>query len=84
VLKFADLRPPDDPTTDPSGLVDLRQAIEQLPANDRLVLCLFFYLDLPLPEVAATLGISTAAAEARLYRITRRLRPGLEISEVYQ
>ncbi len=84
VLKFANLRPPDDQTTDPSGLVDLRQAIAQLPANERLILYLFFYLDLPLPEVAATLGISTAAAKARLYRITRRLRPGLEISEVYQ
>jgi RNA polymerase sigma-70 factor, ECF subfamily len=85
VLKFAELRPAaDDPATDASGGIDLRQAIARLPANDRLVLYLFFYLDLPLPEVAAALGISTAAAKARLYRITRRLRPGLEISEVYQ
>jgi RNA polymerase sigma-70 factor (ECF subfamily) len=84
VLKLADLRTPIDHTTDAAGIVDLREAVARLPANDRLVLYLFFYLDLPLPEVAATLGISTAAAKARLYRITRRLRPGLEISEVYQ
>ena len=84
VLRFADLRTSDDVDSDPSGQIDLRQALARLPADDRLVLYLFFYLDLPLTEVGEALGISAVAAKARLYRITRRLRPGLEISEVYQ
>lgn len=83
VLKFADVRPVDDPEPDASGFVDLRRALTDLPPNDRLILYLFFYLDLPISEVGEALRISPAAAKARIYRITRRLRPALEISEVY-
>lgn len=85
VVRVAELRPlAKRPAPDVSSGVDLRQAIDRLPANDRLLLYLFFYLDLPMSEVGEAVGISAAAAKARIYRVTRRLRPGLEVSEVYQ
>jgi RNA polymerase sigma-70 factor, ECF subfamily len=63
---------------------DLRRAVSQLDPRDRLVVVLFFYVDLPLEEVAAVLGISVGAARARLYRAVKRLRPDLEIQEALQ
>jgi len=62
--------------------VDLRQAIDRLPYGDRLLLHLYFVLDLPAVEVAQVLGISTGAVKSRLHRVTRRLRPDLETVEV--
>jgi len=60
---------------------DLRRALAQLSHEDRAVVVLFFYLDLPLEEVAAVVGSSPAAARARLYRSVRKMRPDLEIEE---
>ncbi|HEY6875765.1 MAG TPA: sigma-70 family RNA polymerase sigma factor [Candidatus Dormibacteraeota bacterium] len=60
---------------------DLRRALARLPHADRLVVVLFYYLDLPLDEVATTAGISVAAARSRLYRSVRRLRPELAVEE---
>src|SRR5439155_26713539 len=60
---------------------DLRRAIATLGHNDRLVVALYFYLDLPLNEVAAISGTSTGAARARLYRAIGKLRPGVAIEE---
>ena len=62
--------------------IDLRQAIDRLPSRDRLLLHLYFVLDLPAVEVAQVLGISTGAVKSRLHRVTRRLRPDLETVEV--
>jgi len=36
-----------------------------------------FYLDMPVEEVATSLGISAAAAKGRIYRACKRLRPSL-------
>lgn len=63
---------------------DVRRAVGRLRHEDRLVVVLFFYLDLPLEEVAAVTGSSVAAARARLYRSVGRLRPDLEIQEALQ
>lgn len=60
---------------------DLRKALLQLGHDDRLVLVLYFYLDMPLAEIAAVVGASADAARARLYRAIHRLRPGLAIEE---
>jgi RNA polymerase sigma-70 factor, ECF subfamily len=60
---------------------DLRRAILDLPPISRLVVVLFFFMDLPLEEVARIAGLSTSAARGRLYRSIRRLRPGLEPQE---
>ena len=62
--------------------VDLRRALMRLPADQRAALLLHFYLDLPLEEVAASLGISVAGAKSRINRAFKRLRPALTSGEV--
>jgi RNA polymerase sigma-70 factor (ECF subfamily) len=63
---------------------DVRRALARLPHRDRVMVALFFYLDLPLEEVAVTVGASVAATRARLYRSVRRMRADLEIQEALQ
>ena len=63
---------------------DLRRAVGRLRHDDRLVVVLFFYLDLPLEEVATVTGTTVGAARARLYRSIGRLRPDLAIQEALQ
>ena len=53
----------------------------RLPESDRMLLYLFYWLDLPLEEVAAVARISTAAARSRLYRAVGRLRLQLDPNE---
>jgi RNA polymerase sigma-70 factor, ECF subfamily len=60
---------------------DLRQALRQLRYDDQLVVSLYFYLDMPMAEIAAVAGISVEAARSRLYRAVRQLRPDLAIEE---
>jgi RNA polymerase sigma-70 factor (ECF subfamily) len=77
---FSTIRIPDifggQPEPDLDKL-DLERALERLPAVDRQALFLHFYLDLPVDEVATSLGISSSAARARIYRACHRLRPDL-------
>ncbi len=60
---------------------DLRTAIARLGHHDRLVVVLYFYLDMPLEDVASVSGSSVGAARARLYRAINKLRPGVAIEE---
>jgi RNA polymerase sigma-70 factor (ECF subfamily) len=60
---------------------DIRQALRRLSYEDRLVVSLYFYLDMPLSEVALVAGASLDATRRRLYRAVKRLRPDLEIEE---
>src|SRR5262249_21877943 len=62
---------------------DLKDAVLRLPADDRLPLVLFFYLDLPVDEVARTLGVSESAARSRIYRAARRLRDDLNEEDLF-
>jgi len=78
VLRLPDLRSESVSLPDMDRGWDLRRAIDRLPANQRLLLYLYFCSDLPFEEIGPILRISPAAARARLYRITRRLRPQLE------
>jgi RNA polymerase sigma factor (sigma-70 family) len=59
--------------------VDIDRALATLPPDDRLALFLYFYLDLPLEEVGAVLGVSPGGAKTRVYRAAKKLRPGLEM-----
>jgi RNA polymerase sigma factor (sigma-70 family) len=65
-----------------SDRTDLERALARLPQDDRLALFLHFYLDLPLEEVGAVLGLSAAGAKTRVYRAAKKLRPGLELTDV--
>jgi RNA polymerase sigma-70 factor, ECF subfamily len=60
---------------------DVREALRKLSHGDQLIISLFFYLDMPMDEVAATLGINVDAARKRLYRAIHRLRPDLDVEE---
>jgi RNA polymerase sigma factor (sigma-70 family) len=59
---------------------DLQRALARLSLDERLPLFLHFYLDLPLEDVGAVLGLSAAGAKTRVYRAARKLRPGLELN----
>ena len=61
---------------------ELRDAVLKLGPDDRAALFCFFYLDLPMQEVARVLGVSPSAARSRVYRAARRLRPELDPAEV--
>lgn len=56
-------------------LVDLHRALARLRDDQRMALALHYYLDLPIDEVARVLGISRAAAKARVHRAVSALRP---------
>jgi RNA polymerase sigma-70 factor (ECF subfamily) len=58
--------------------VELRQALRAMDEAKRLVLVLHWYLDLPLEEIAATIGISVRGAESRLSRATQELKRRME------
>jgi RNA polymerase sigma-70 factor, ECF subfamily len=60
---------------------DLRRAIARLGYDDRLVLVLYFFLDMPVEEVATAAGRSVGATRARLYRSIKKLRPDLDPEE---
>jgi RNA polymerase sigma-70 factor (ECF subfamily) len=85
VIRMAD---PPQPVVSPEDATqvgrDLREAIMALEVADRAALFCFFYLDMPLDEVARVLGISPSAARSRVYRAARRLRPGLDAGEMMQ
>ena len=59
--------------------IDIDRALATLPREDRLALFLYFYLDLPMEEVGAVLGVSPGGAKTRVYRAAKKLRPGLEM-----
>jgi RNA polymerase sigma-70 factor, ECF subfamily len=81
VLKFPELREAEPEQHE--SYTDLRQAVMRLSPDERLPLVLHFYLDLPLDEVARTLGVSTSAAKSRVYRAAKRLRSDLTMEEVF-
>jgi len=62
--------------------IDLRNALKRLGPEQRLVVVLYFYLDLPLDEIATVAGASFAAVRGRLYRGIRELRADFPITEV--
>ncbi len=67
------------PLEDTAQSMDVDGALAKLPREDRLALFLYFYLDLPLEEVGAVLGLSAGGAKTRVYRAAKKLRPGLEM-----
>jgi len=66
-------------SVDLAAAVDLRRALLRLGHDERLIVVLRYYLDMPFEEIATTLGISTKAARTRVERAVRRLRPIIQI-----
>jgi RNA polymerase sigma factor (sigma-70 family) len=64
---------------DLAASIDLRRARRRLGHDERLVLVLRYYLDMPFEEIAATLGISPKAARTRVERAVHRLKPIMQV-----
>src|SRR6476646_5198491 len=68
--------------TDPVSMIADRDQLERgflrLDPELRAVIVLHHYLDLPLPAVAATLGIQLGTAKSRLHRALGLMRAALE------
>ena len=67
------------PATDLASSIDLRRALRRISYDERLVVVLRYYLDMPYDEIAATLGISPKAARTRVERALHRLRPIMRV-----
>jgi len=67
------------PATDLASSIDLRRALRRLSYDERLVLVLRYFLDMPYDEIAATLGITAKAARSRVERAIHRLRPIMQV-----
>lgn len=66
---------------DIAGTIDLRRAVSQLDYDQRLVLVLRYYLDMPFEEISTMLEISPKAARSRVERALKHLRPVLRLQE---
>jgi RNA polymerase sigma factor (sigma-70 family) len=80
------LTPADEPST-PGGeraiaLHDqLERGMARLPAEQRAVVVLVYYLDLPLAEASQALGIPLGTTKSRLNRATHSMRSAIEADE---
>ena len=82
VVKMPDVEPDRAEERSPEAIADLQVAVARLKPDERLPLVLYFYLDMPLDEVARALHVSPAAAKARIYRAAHKLRADLTLEEV--
>jgi RNA polymerase sigma-70 factor (ECF subfamily) len=73
--------PPDSeaPAADLAAAIDLRRALRRIGHEERLVLVLRYYLDMPFGEIATTLGISPKGARSRVERAVHHLRPMMRV-----
>jgi RNA polymerase sigma-70 factor (ECF subfamily) len=57
---------------------ELERGFRRLKPDQRTVVVLHFYLGLPVPEIAETLGIPTGTVKSRLHYATATLRAAIE------
>jgi RNA polymerase sigma-70 factor (ECF subfamily) len=67
-----------DPVSAIADRDQLERAFSRLEPEERAVIVLHHYLDLPLTEVAATLGIPLGTTKSRLYRGLKEMRAALD------
>lgn len=65
---------PDMSKSDVESDLDLDRELRKLSTTERAALFLFFYMDLPLVEVARILKVSPHAAKSRVHRAVVKLR----------
>lgn len=64
-----------------SALADrdqIERGISRLDPEHRVVIVLHYFLDLPLPDAAAAMGVPLGTAKSRLHRATQALRAALD------
>ena len=69
----------EEKSVDVAAAVDLRRALLRLSRDERLIVVLRYYLDMPFEEIATTLGITPKAARNRVERAVHRLRPIVQV-----
>jgi RNA polymerase sigma-70 factor (ECF subfamily) len=80
------LTPGDEPPI-PGGERDvamhdqLERGLARIPAEQRAIVVLVYYLDLPLADAAQAMGIPLGTTKSRLNRATQALRAALEADE---
>ena len=57
---------------------ELERGFRRLDPESRAAIVLHYYLDLPVPETAAALGVPLGTAKSRLHRAVAQLRAALE------
>ena len=68
-----------DPADEMNGELDLlREQVEKLPENARIVIHLFYYEQMPVRDIALSLGITEQNVKTRLSRARDRLRQMME------
>jgi RNA polymerase sigma-70 factor (ECF subfamily) len=80
------LTPADEPhQVDGAGALAIHDQLERglarIPAEQRAVVVLVYYFDLPLADAAETMGIPLGTTKSRLSRATRSLRAAIEADE---
>ena len=69
------------PWSDPADGAALRRAVRTLNADQRMIVALRFYLDLPLEEVAVAVGAPVGTVKSRLHRAMQSLRAVLDAED---
>ena len=80
------LTPADEPATGGSERAmaihdQLERGLARIPADQRAVVVLVYYLDLPLIDAAQAMGIPLGTTKSRLNRATQALRAALEADD---
>lgn len=71
----------DDTETSVANADRLERGLRRLTVDQRTVLVLAFYLDLPLADAAAILGIPIGTMKSRLSRSLAAMRAAIEADE---
>jgi RNA polymerase sigma-70 factor (ECF subfamily) len=81
LLPANDLPSPDEDQRLVAARDQLERGFRQLSSQERTVLVLHYYLDLPNAEAAAIMGIPVGTMKSRLNRATTALRAALDAGE---
>ena len=77
-----DLSPELAGASDPTSAVDdhdqIGRAMALLSADHRIVVTLRYYLDLPIDQIAARLGVPAGTVNSRLHNALRQMRQGVD------
>ena len=68
----------EDATTSLADRDQLERGFRRLKPEQRTIVVLHFYVGLPVPEIAETLGIPAGTVKSRLHYATETLRAALE------
>jgi RNA polymerase sigma-70 factor (ECF subfamily) len=76
LTRRAETRAPEAPALEIEALMDLQDAIRQLPTRQREVVVLHYFADLSMAVIAASLGISLGTVKSQLHDARNALRGG--------